>query len=68
MTVIYILHRTCDAKCHDAKGLECGCICGGYNHGKGHRDARVPDAVTLARLRAREERRRGQLHLFEEDA
>ncbi len=25
----------CDAKCHDAKGDTCNCICGGANHGVG---------------------------------
>lgn len=23
----------CDAKCHDAKGVRCNCICGGVFHG-----------------------------------
>lgn len=26
---------TCDARCYNAKGTECHCICGGLNHGKG---------------------------------
>ena len=25
----------CDAKCYDATGPECDCICGGKNHGAG---------------------------------
>jgi len=25
----------CDAKCHDAEGTHCDCICGGANHGAG---------------------------------
>lgn len=25
----------CDAKCYNAKGLKCKCICGGRNHGVG---------------------------------
>jgi len=25
----------CDARCTNAKGPSCGCICGGYNHGMG---------------------------------
>lgn len=25
--------RRCDATCHEAKGDECGCICGGKLHG-----------------------------------
>jgi hypothetical protein len=27
--------RRCDAKCYDAKGSICRCVCGGRNHGKG---------------------------------
>jgi len=27
--------RRCDAKCYNAKHLECHCICGGTNHGAG---------------------------------
>lgn len=25
----------CDAKCYNAKGLKCTCVCGGMNHGVG---------------------------------
>lgn len=25
----------CDARCHDATGATCKCICAGMNHGKG---------------------------------
>ena len=25
----------CDAKCYDAKGTACDCVCGGLNHGAG---------------------------------
>ena len=25
----------CDAKCHDAKGDKCKCVCAGLNHGVG---------------------------------
>lgn len=25
----------CDAKCYDAQGVECECVCGGMNHGAG---------------------------------
>lgn len=27
--------RRCDAKCYEAECVECDCICGGVNHGKG---------------------------------
>jgi len=30
----------CDARCHDAKGFDCNCICGGANHGVGEKIAR----------------------------
>lgn len=29
----------CDAKCYDAKGGACDCICGGKNHGVGRQRA-----------------------------
>ena len=25
----------CDAKCYDAQGADCDCVCGGMNHGAG---------------------------------
>jgi len=25
----------CDAKCYDATGMDCQCVCGGENHGAG---------------------------------
>jgi len=27
--------RRCDARCYNAHGARCKCICGGVNHGKG---------------------------------
>jgi hypothetical protein len=27
--------ETCDARCYNAIGPDCSCICGGENHGKG---------------------------------
>ena len=32
----------CDAKCYDAHEPDCDCICGGRNHGAGHRPSRTP--------------------------
>jgi len=29
----------CDAKCYNAKGTKCTCICGGVNHGAGKNQA-----------------------------
>lgn len=29
----------CDARCYNADGGRCECICGGANHGKGHAKA-----------------------------
>ena len=31
--------RRCDAKCHNARGRTCHCICGGINHGISHQPA-----------------------------
>lgn len=31
----------CDAKCHDAKKVNCNCVCGGWNHGAGELQAIV---------------------------
>lgn len=41
MTTVYAVYtndgcaRRCDANCHEAKGEECHCICGGVMHGVG---------------------------------
>ncbi len=46
MTTIYAVYNSdgcvgrCDAKCHEAKGEECHCICGGVMHGVGSKIAR----------------------------
>jgi len=32
--------RSCDGRCHEAKGDKCTCICGGLNHGEGLTRAR----------------------------
>lgn len=32
--------RRCDAQCHDAKGPDCGCWCGGRFHGAAGAEAR----------------------------
>lgn len=29
----------CDARCYNARGFKCKCICGGINHGKGRNQA-----------------------------
>lgn len=29
----------CDAKCYDAQGPDCDCVCGGMNHGAGIKGA-----------------------------
>jgi len=39
--------RRCDARCHDAKGEKCVCICEGANHGKGLKQA-MEDTRKLA--------------------
>lgn len=46
----------CDARCYDAKGFDCHCICGGANHGVGEKIARedsqyIPDEEIIADAR-----------------
>lgn len=31
--------RACNARCYNARGTTCRCICGGMNHGKGEEAA-----------------------------
>ena len=38
----------CDAKCYDASGPDCDCICGGRNHGKGQ-DQAIENTRELAK-------------------
>ncbi len=33
--------RRCDAKCYNATSKNCGCICGGMNHGVGLKQAKA---------------------------
>lgn len=33
------IYGRCDAKCYNANGGDCHCICGGINHGKGLAEA-----------------------------
>ena len=46
MATIYAVYNSdgcvgrCDARCYDAKGPDCNCICGGANHGVGEKIAR----------------------------
>ena len=40
MTTLLAIHTAagatrCDARCYNAKGADCDCVCGGANHGKG---------------------------------
>jgi len=63
--------RRCDAKCYNAKGKKCHCICGGVNHSRGEEQAIYKslifeqsqlDECKLYRL---EKQRKMQLQLFE---
>lgn len=38
----------CDARCHDAVHDDCGCICGGMNHGKSRAEV-VANTERMAR-------------------
>ena len=52
MTTILIAYDSlgkasrCDAKCHEATGFDCACICGGAFHGVG-REIAIEDRNTL---------------------
>lgn len=35
----HVYPRTCDARCYNAKGPVCNCVCDGMNHGVGEREA-----------------------------
>jgi hypothetical protein len=44
--------RKCDARCYNAKGKDCTCVCGGRNHGIGFEAAKEKtlneaDAITF---------------------
>jgi hypothetical protein len=41
--------RRCDARCHEAQGDVCRCVCGGANHGVGAAQAAANAAALLAR-------------------
>ena len=72
----------CDAKCYNADGPECHCVCGGLNHGKGEAQGWETSAELAAKwaaaagspelaagcLAVLEERRRSrsQLSMFNE--
>lgn len=64
MTTVMILKTgRCDAKCYNAKGHHCTCICGGINHGKGLKHA-IQDKGSHFNQETKERWR--QTHLFEE--
>lgn len=46
--------RRCDAKCYDADGPDCTCLCGGMNHGQGLQAA-LDNTAELCRGLCREE-------------
>lgn len=59
----------CDARCHEAKGFDCKCICGGANHGVGLKIAQedsqyIADEEIIAECRNMG--RRGDLRVFRE--
>ncbi|MBA7546281.1 hypothetical protein ES705_38666 [subsurface metagenome] len=39
--------RLCDARCHNAQGDKCSCICNGKNHGVGLRQAIINSQKSL---------------------
>lgn len=61
-------HR-CDARCYNAKGPDCDCICGGKNHGVGLQKAQENTAVIGKELIAKLEAQTGQkVHVAEQVA
>jgi len=42
--------RICDAKCHNAPGLYCYCICGGRFHGVGKKPGGLAGAIQSSGL------------------
>ena len=59
--------RRCDARCYDAKGPHCDCICGGKNHGAGLKQAQENTAVIGKDLIAKLEAQTGQkVHILEQ--
>ena len=40
-----VVYGRCNAKCHDAKGRKCHCICRGIFHGKGSDSAQLFQAL-----------------------
>jgi hypothetical protein len=55
----------CDAKCHEAKGDDCHCICGGAFHGVGGRIAMEDrGTITDAELEDLAERMLGHKHFI----
>ena len=47
-TLLSVKNRRCDARCHNAAGRRCACLCGGRLHGAGADVA--ARAVSVARL------------------
>jgi len=61
----------CDARCYNAKGKKCHCVCGGDNHGKGLNAAIMQTSRHSELLQDlfsddKTEVKQGQFTLFEE--
>lgn len=61
----------CDARCYNAKGKKCNCVCGGVNHGKGINEAILFTSQYFDVLQDLDKEtyiylKQGQLQLFEE--
>ena len=42
--------RICNARCYNAKGSKCKCVCDGMNHGAGETQAIIATARSASRL------------------
>ena len=46
------LTGSCDARCYNAKGPKCKCVCGGLNHGVGLMEAKAWTILAATYLKA----------------
>jgi len=66
-----VITGRCDARCYNAKGKKCHCVCGGVNHGIGLNNAILfsPQHIAVIQYFNRSSKitiKQGQLTLFEE--
>ena len=65
-----VITGRCDARCYNAKGKKCKCVCGGFNHGMGLNSAIIITSTLFKDIENLNEAsgieiKQGQLQLFE---